>query len=59
MDPFEMIQRVLRILFYVLVVFALVGFAAEKFFDAPNVYWMYCGVGAIGCSLIRFVLRFL
>lgn len=58
MDPIEFMQKLLRILFYVLVVAALAGFAAEYFLNYPNTYWLWCGMGAIGCSVIRFFLRF-
>lgn len=58
MDSFEIFQKVLRYLFYVLVTVALVCYAAERWFDAPNAYWLYSGLGAIGCSLIRLVMRF-
>lgn len=58
MDPIEFMQKFLRILFYVLVVATLGCFAAEKWFDYPNTYWIWCGMGAIGTSLIRFFLRF-
>lgn len=59
MDPIELFQKILRILFYVLVAGALIGFAAERWFDTPNVYWMWCGLGAIGASIMRFVMRFM
>jgi len=58
MDPIEFMQKLLRILFYVLVVAALAGFAAEYFLHYANTYWIWCGMGAIGCSVIRFFLRF-
>ena len=59
MDPVVFMQKFLRIAFYILVVAALAGFAADRYFDLPNTYWIWCGVGAIGCSLIRFFLRFI
>lgn len=58
MDPIDFMRKALRILFYVLVVAALVGFAADRYFDYPNSYWVWAGMGAIGCSVIRFFLRF-
>lgn len=58
MDPIDFMQKLLRILFYVFVVVTLVGFAAEKWFDYPNTYWVWSGLGAIGASVIRFFLRF-
>ena len=36
MDPIEIMQKVLRILFYVLVIGALVGFAQDHWFGNPN-----------------------
>lgn len=58
MDTFKQIQNILRYLFYILGVAAIIGFVmAEQ--GHPNSWWMYCGLGAIGCSLIRFILRFL
>lgn len=59
MNSFDVFQKVLRILFYVCVVLTLVCYAAQRWFDLPNPYWMYCGVGAVGCSLVRFFLRFM
>lgn len=59
MDPIEVMQKVLRILFYVCVVVTIAAYAADRWFDYPNVYWMYAGLGAIGTSLIRFVMRFI
>lgn len=59
MDPIDFTQKFLRILFYVLVAAALVGFAAERWFDTPNTYWIWCGMGAIGASVIRYFLRFM
>lgn len=58
MDPIIFMQKLLRILFYVFVVATLVGFAAERWYDYPNTYWVWCGLGAVGTSLIRFFLRF-
>lgn len=58
MDPIDFTQKLLRILFYIFVVVTLVGFAAEKWFDTPNTYWVWSGMGAIGTSVIRYFLRF-
>lgn len=58
MDPIDFMQKFLRILFYVLVIAALAGYAAEYFFNYPNTYWIWSGMGAVGCSVIRFFLRF-
>lgn len=58
MDPIDITQKVLRFLFYLFVAATLIGFSAEKWFDYPNTYWVWCGMGAIGTSLIRFFLRF-
>lgn len=58
MDPIDITQKILRFLFYLFVAATLVGFSAEKWFDYPNTYWVWCGMGAIGTSLIRFFLRF-
>ena len=54
----ELFLKVIRILFYVFVAVALIGFAAQQWFGFPNDYWLYSGLFAIGCSLIRFFLRF-
>jgi len=59
MDPIDFMQRFLRILFYVLVIATVVGFVAERYYDYPNTYWIWCGMGAIGASVIRFFLRFM
>ena len=58
MDPIEFMQKLLRILFYVFVVVTLVCYAAERLYEWPNTYWVWCGLGAVGTSLIRFFLRF-
>lgn len=58
MDPIDITQKILRFLFYLFVAATLIGFSAEKWFDYPNTYWVWCGMGAIGTSLIRFFLRF-
>lgn len=58
MDPIDFMLKLLRILFYVFVVAALIGYAAESWFDTPNTYWIWCGLGAVGTSVIRFFLRF-
>lgn len=57
MDTFDMLQKILRTFFYLLALAALVGFFMQSFMNHPNNWWMYCGVGAIACSLIRFFLR--
>lgn len=59
MDAFEVFQKVLRYLFYICVVISLVCYAAEYFFGMTNVYWFYAALIAIGCSLVRFFLRFI
>lgn len=59
MDVIDFVQKLLRILFYIFVLITLVGFAAEKWFDMPNTYWVWCGMGAMGTSLIRYFLRFI
>lgn len=58
MDPIDIAQKVLRIVFYVCVGIALYGFVSERFFDTPNTYWIWAGLGAIGSSIVRFFLRF-
>ena len=59
MDPLDLIPKLLRILFYVFVLVAIGGYCADRWFDLPNTLWIWSGVGAIGCSLIRFFLRFM
>ena len=58
MDPIIFMQKLLRILFYIFVAITLVCYAAEKWYDWPNTYWVWCGLGAVGTLLIRFFLRF-
>lgn len=58
MDPIDITQKVLRIVFYVLVAAAIYGFVQDHWFSNPNTYWIWCGLGAIGASLVRFFLRF-
>jgi len=58
MDPIIFMQKLLRILFYVFVAITLVCYCAERFYEWPNTYWVWCGLGAIGTSLVRFFLRF-
>ena len=54
--------RIIRILFYLLVVACLVLFVLYKCSDPVNEvyfhYFVYCGFSAIGLSLLRFILRF-
>lgn len=58
MDPFVFFMKLLRVLFYVCVAATLICYSAERWFDMPNPYWIWCGLGAVGTSLIRFFLRF-
>lgn len=58
MDPIIFMQKFLRILFYIFVVATLGFYVAERWYDWPNTYWVWCGLGAVGTSLIRFFLRF-
>lgn len=59
MDPLILTLKLLRIVFYICVIAALVGYCAERFFDYPNTYWIWAGLGAIGTSVIRFFLKFI
>lgn len=55
--------KILRGLFYGLVVASIAFFVAYKFSDPVNEEYfrnfLYCGFGAMGLSLIRFVMRFM
>lgn len=57
MDPIIVVCRILRYLFYILVAATLVLFALDHYGSYTNPYWVYCGCGAIGCSVIRFFLK--
>lgn len=59
MDPIDVAQKVLRVLFYIFVGIALYGFITDHFYNTPNTYWIWSGLGAIGTSVIRFFLRFI
>jgi len=55
--------KVLRYLFYALAIACVAFFIAYHYSEPQNEdyfqYFMYCGFGAMGLSLIRFVLRFI
>ena len=59
----EIFVKVIRWIFYLLVIACGIFFVMYKFSDPVNEeyfrYFMYCGFSAIGLSLIRFVLRFM
>lgn len=57
MDPILFTMRLLRILFYVLVVATLVLYLLARYQGWPDNYWIWCGMGTIGCSIIRFFLK--
>lgn len=60
MDKF---LKVIRVIFYVLVVACFGFYAAYRYMEPTDEayfrYFLYCGMGAIGLSAIRFVLRFI
>lgn len=55
--------KIIRWIFYILVVACIGLYVAYKMSDPVNedlfVYFLYCGFGAIGLSLLRFILRFM
>ncbi len=59
MNEFAIIQKVLRYLFYLLVAATAVLWALSHYQNLDARYWIFCGMGAIGCSLLRFFLRFI
>jgi hypothetical protein len=59
MNEIVLIQKVLRYLFYGLVIATAICWALSHYKGVDDQYWLYCGMGAIGCSLLRFVLRFI
>ncbi|MBQ0056733.1 MAG: hypothetical protein KBT20_03655 [Bacteroidales bacterium] len=54
--------KIIRWIFYILVVACITFFCLYKFSEPVNEdyfqYFVYCGFGAMGLSLLRFILRF-
>lgn len=59
MDPLVIAFKVLRIVFYVFVIATGICFALSYYQGLPDNYWIWCGCGAIGTSVIRFFLKFM
>lgn len=59
MNEFAIIQKILRYLFYLLVAATVVFWALAHYQHLDDRYWIFCGVGAVGCSMLRFFLRFI
>lgn len=59
----DLFIKILRWIFYILGIACIGFFVAYKYSEPQNedyfLYCMYCGLGAIGLSCIRFVLRFI
>lgn len=53
----DKIQFVLRIVFYVLAALTLGCYLADKAGWMANVAWVYCGVAALGVSIVRYVMN--
>ena len=56
MDTY-LIQKVLRYVFYLLVVITVGLYALAKYQGWPDEYWIYCGIATVGISVLRFVMR--
>ena len=52
-------QKILRLAFYALVAATLVCWLLSRYQGLEPRWWMYCGLAAIGCSVIRFFTRFM
>lgn len=59
MNELAIIQKVLRYLFYLLVIATAVLWTLSHYQQLDDRYWIFCGIGAIGCSMLRFFLRFI
>jgi hypothetical protein len=59
MNELVLIQKALRYLFYAFVVATVVLFFLSKYQGMDAQYWIICGMCAIACSILRFVLRFI
>ncbi|MDO4496857.1 MAG: hypothetical protein Q4B58_03340 [Bacteroidales bacterium] len=59
----DLFIKILRWIFYVLVIACFGFYIAYQFSEPQNEeyfrYFLYCGLGAIGLSAVRFVLRFI
>lgn len=52
-------QKILRLLFYVLVAATVALWLLSHYRGLEPRWWVYCGLAAIGCSVIRFFTRFI
>jgi hypothetical protein len=59
MNELVLIQKALRYLFYAFVVATVVLWCLAHYRGMSDQYWIICGLCAIGCSILRFVLRFM
>lgn len=59
MDSFALFQRILRYVFYLLVIATGVLYALSYYQGWDDKYWIYCGCGAVIASVIRFFIRFI
>jgi len=59
MDPLVFLFKALRVLFYIFVIATGVCFALSYFKGFPENYWIWCGCGAIGTSVLRFFIKFM
>lgn len=59
MNEIVLIHKILRYLFYLLVVATIVLWCGTHYQGIDDKYWMICGVCAVGCSVVRFFLRFI
>ena len=57
MDPLIFAFKALRILFYIFVVATGIFFALAHYKGYPETYWIWCGCGAVGTSVIRFFIK--
>lgn len=59
MDPLIFAFKALRVLFYIFGIATAVCYALSYYQGFPENYWIWCGCGAIGTSVIRFFLKFM
>lgn len=57
MDPLVFLFKALRVLFYIFVIATGVCFALSYYNGLTENYWIWCGCGAIGTSVLRFFIK--
>ena len=50
-------HKLLRLAFYVLVTATLILWLLSRYQGLEPRWWIYCGLAAVGCSMVRFFTR--